>query len=272
MTENPKTPQRDREKMTEIMFEAYKVPFLYVALQAVLSLFMSGRVTGIVCDSGHRCSFFVPIYEGYAISNAVTQSNFAGHNLTYYLMKLLQKRDFSFVTNAEYELVREIKEKLCYVALDFEKDLQSSDPSAARESTYELPDGQLVNIGKACFECPEVLFKPHLMGISDVGIHESCCNSIKMCVCSEFQASLFRDIVLSGGNTMFPGIVERFKKEMTDVAPPTVMIKVANLPERKHPAWEGGSMLASLSTFKEMAISKAEYDEWGPILVQRKCF
>lgn len=271
LTEHPWNPRKDREKITELMFEAFKTPALYIAVPAVLGLYTSGRLTSIIIDSGHDSSLSIPVYEGHAIPSAVISSEIAGHKLTTYLHKLLQDRGHYFVTNAEYELVREVKEKVCYVALDFEKELQSTEPNPAHNSTYELPDGHIADIGKACFECPEGMFQPRLLHYTCDGIHENCCNSIKKCD-HDIHTALSRSIVLSGDNTLFPGIIERFTKEVTDTAPPTWMIKVAALPQRKHSAWIGGSMLASLPTFQEMAISKAEYDEFGPIIVHRKCF
>lgn len=257
--------------MTEIMLEAFKFPALYVAVPGVLGLYTTGQLTSMVVDSGHGSSLSIPVYEGHAIPSAVISSEIAGHELTRYLHKLLQDRDHNYVTNAEYELVRDIKEHVCYVALDFEKELQSTEPNPDHSSTYELPDGLIADIGKACFECPEGLFKPKLLRYSCDGIHENCCNSIKNCD-SDIHTALSRNMVLSGASTLFPGIVERFTKEVTDAAPPTWMIKVTALPQGKHSAWTGGSMLASLPTFQKMAISKAEYDEFGPTIVQRKCF
>lgn len=251
------------------MFETFGTPSLYVALQAVLGLYTSGHLTSVVVDSGHGSSYSVPVYEGHAIPQAIVQSTVTGRELILCLMNILQKRGFFFVTNAEFELVRDIKEKICYIASDFEKELNSASPS--RDTTYELPTGETVNIGKACFECPEALFQPGLMRFSDVGIHETCCNSIKRCD-RDIQTALARNIILSGGTTLFPGIIERFNKEMIGVAPPTMMVKVSTLPERKNSAWIGGSILASLPTFGKMSISKEEYNEFGPSMVHRKCF
>ena len=271
-TENPWNPRPNREKTTEIMFEAFKSPAMYVAMQAVLGLYTLGHLTSVVCDSGHSCSYSVPIYEGHAIPSAVTKSEITGHDLTWYLLNMLRDRGHNFVTNAEYELVRDIKEKLCYVALDFEKAMQSADSSLSRETTYELPDGDVVTIGKACFECPETLFQPRLMHLPECcGIHETCCDSIRMCD-RDIQTELGRNLVLSGNTTLFPGMVERFTKEMIGAAPSTMMIKVATLPQRKNSAWIGGSMLASLPTFEKMCITKAEYEEFGPPIIHRKCF
>ncbi|TVU24757.1 hypothetical protein EJB05_27211, partial [Eragrostis curvula] len=246
LTEAPLNPKDKREKMTQIMFETFNTPAMFVSIDAVLSLYASGRTTGIVLDSGH--------------------------DLTLMLMNILKERGcYDFTSSADQEIVRDIKEKIAYVALDYDWELEnaSSSCSSSMEKSYELPDGQVITIlGSERIRCPETLFQPPLIGMESPGIHEATYNSIMKCDI-DTRKDLYSNIVLSGGSTMFPGIADRLSKEITALAPSSMKIKVVAPPERKYSAWMGGSILASLSTFQNMCISKGEYDESGPVIVNR---
>ncbi len=270
LTEPFKNPKGNREKTTQIMFETFNIPAMYLAKQPVLSLYASGRGRGVVVESGDGVTYAVPMYEGYCFPHANQRLNLGGRDLTNHFMDLLDERGYTFTTTAEREIVHEIKEKLCYVALDFDAEMEKALCSSELEKSYELPDGQVIRLKDERFRCAEALFNPSMLGIEACGIHEMTFNSIMKCPI-DVRKDLYANIVLSGGNTMFPGFADRMQKEITALAPPTMKVKIVAPPERKYSTWIGGSILASLSTFQNMWISKDEYDEEGPYIVHRKC-
>ncbi|XP_076101868.1 actin CyI, cytoplasmic-like [Mytilus galloprovincialis] len=272
LTEAPMNPKANREKMTEFFFESLNVPAFYVAIPAVLSLCASGRTTGIVFDSGVGVSHAVPIYEGYAIPHTIKRSELAGRDLTAYLQRILpEKTHYDFASPYMEGIASDIKEKMCYVCLDFEQEIDTSVKSSSLEKSYELPDGDVLTIGKERFRCAEALFQPSFLGMEQSGIHEMIHNSIMMSDI-DIRKDLYSNIMLSGGSTMFPGIADRLKKEMEALSPSAMKTKIIAPPERLYSAWIGGSILGSLCTLGKMCISKQEYDESGPSIVHRKCF
>lgn len=265
-------PKANREETTKIMFETFDVQALYMATQEALALYSAGRTTGIVFDSGYGVSHAVPVYEGYSLPRAIIRLELAGSHVTKYLERLLKGRGDPYTTTSEFETARNIKEKLCYVAADFEHELSIADSNTTISQSYELPDGRCVEVGSERFRATECLFKPSLIGKPDTpGIHEIAFSAIRKCGV-ELIADLLSNVLLSGGSTLFSGIEERMKKEITSIAPPSLKVKVIAPVERKLAAWIGGSILGSLSTFQEMRISKQEYDESGPSIVHLKCF
>ena len=273
LTEAPQNPKTNREKMTQIMFEVFNTPGIYISIQAVLSLYSAGKTTGIVLDSGDGVSHFVPIYEGYSFPHAVGRINLAGRDLTKYLQSILSERGLHLTTTAEQEIVRDIKEKLTYVSLDYEKDLADSEKNSSCETKYEMPDGSEITIGNERFRCPEILFNPKISGREMSGIHEMTYGSIQKSEI-DVRKELLSNVVLSGGSTMFPNIADRLTNELQKLAPTSTVdkVKVFANQERKYCVWVGGSILSSINNFQSMWITKSEYEESGPQVVHRKCF
>ena len=257
LTEAPMNPKENREKMAQIMFETFNVPGLYIAIQAVLSLYSAGKFTGIVTDSGDGVTHFVPIFDGYSLPHAVIRLDLAGRDLTEFMMKLLTETGTRFSTTAEKEICKAIKEKACYVALDFEEELKSVEPF-----DYELPDGTHVVVKDQRIRCPEALFKPAMVGKEGSGIGQTCYDSIQRCDI-DVRKDLYNCVVLSGGTSMYNGLPERLTKEIKALAPESMKeeVKVIASPERKFAVWIGGSILSSISTFESMWITKTEYEE-----------
>ncbi len=242
LTEAPLNPKANRGCMTQITFETFNVRAMYVTkltIQAVLSLYMSGRTTGGGLDSGDGVTHTVPIYEGDALPCAIQRLNLAGRDSIDFLVKIFTECGYSFTTTAERESMRDVQVKLAYFAFDYDAEMKVPEGSSKLEKTNELP-----------------LFRPSFFGEEAAGIHNMMFQTIMKCDVTPCK-DLDGNIVLSGGTTIFPGIAERITKEITALAPSMMKIKVVAPPERKHSVWIGGSILSSLSTFQATWISKA---------------
>ena len=174
----------------------------------------SGRMTGVVLDSGESISHVVPTYEGYAIPHATVKIDLAGRDLTNYMRKILKERAITFNNQTESHIVQDIKETMTYVVADFQSGLKESEESPACEMNYEMPDGRKILIGNERFRCPEVLFQPSLCGKRDIkGIHEQVMEAI-LRTDEVVQGEMLPNIVLSGGNSLFDGLPGRLWNEL----------------------------------------------------------
>lgn len=275
LTEAPLNPKQNRTRLLESVFERLNVPYVFLAIPAFLALFASGRTTGLVVDSGAGVTQAVPIWEGYALPNAIVRLDSGGRRLDEYLLRLLNERGLTLGSSAEYELCRDLKERFGYVARSFEAELAFAARAPEEVArTCTLPDGRELRLENEHFRCAEALFRPAVIGVEGGGLHEIAFESV-MRAPLDVRLSLYENIVLAGGSTLFPGLPERFRDELARLAPQTLADQLRVVaPERRHLlAWTGGSILASiLSQHPQMWISRDEYAEHGYAIAQRKCY
>ncbi|KAM9689019.1 actin-related protein T2 [Trichechus inunguis] len=269
MTEPSLNPRENREKMAEIMFENLNVPAFYLSDQAVLALYASACVTGLVVDSGDGVTCTVPVFEGYSLPHAVTKLCVAGSDITEHLTRLLLASNQTFPCMLHKALVNDIKEKLCYVALELDKELCRRPEEILKE--YKLPDGNIIHLGDQLHQAPEALFVPDKLGIHSPGLPKMVSSSIMKCD-TDIQKTLFGEIVLSGGTTLFPGLDDRLLRELEQLASKGTPIKITAPPDRWFSTWIGASIVTSLSSFKQMWVTAADFKEFGTSVVQRRCF
>ena len=271
VTEAPRNPKANRERMLTAMFESFEVKNMYVAIQAVMSLYANGRSTGLVVDSGDGVTHTVPVFEGFSIPHAIEKMEIAGRVITDYAQKLLLENGHSFTSTAELEIVKDIKEKLCFVAQDWDAESAAADASSELDQAYTLPDRSQITVkGKVRMMVPELIFKPDLNGKSCQSIQALAWMSVDKSDV-DVRRDLLKNVIMSGGTTMYEGIADRLKSEITALAPPSSEIRIVASPDRKYAVWKGASTLASLSTFAASWISKEEYEEHGASIVHRKC-
>jgi len=282
LTEAPMNPQANRKKMIEVMFEKYGFKSCYIAIQAVLTLYAQGLLTGVVVDSGDGVTHIVPVYEGFSLPHLTRRLDVAGRDVTRYFIKLLLLRGYAFNRTADFETVRQIKEQVCYVGYDLELEKRLAQETTVLTKTYTLPDGRIIKVGGERFEAPEVLFEPHLIDVEGGGMADQlfdCINKADVDTRPEF----YNHIVLSGGSTMYPGLPSRLEKEIRNLYLQKVLkgnratfakfkCRIEDPPRRKHMVFLGGAVLAEIMKDKnEFWMNKNEYEEQGEGVL-RKCF
>ncbi|XP_042336377.1 actin-like protein 9 [Sceloporus undulatus] len=269
MSDPPLCPTTNREKLVEVVFESLNSPGMYVAYQSVLSVYAHGKISGLVVDTGHAVTHTVPVHQGYNLPHATERMDIAGINMTSFLMDLLRDMGHYF-DDRMLDVIEDIKHKCCYVALDF--DSEWTRPKRDYMMDYQLPDGQMITLGKERFQCPEILFHPpQTPGLSLQGVHGMAQKSLRK-VPEESRKEMYENILLCGGSSLFEGFEKRFTHDiMTGVATNT-KVKVTAIPLRQYSVWTGGSILASLKNFQPCWVRREQYQEHGPYIVHRKCY
>lgn len=270
ITETMFNPVKHKETIASIMFEHFNVPSLYVAYQPILALYASARTSGIVVDCGEGSTCITPVYDTYYVRSAACRHNVAGNAVTEYLKRLLPDVGCRLFTSAEHQIARDMKEKLCYVATNYQEESLNAANNYHLPVAYELPDGQNVILATERFRAPELLFSGSLNGYEYFGIHKAIWQCIQDCEPS-LRKDMLGNILLTGGSTMFRGFMERLRIEMTALAPPGTPVNVSAPSNRKHTVWLGGSILASLEAFQTLWVTRGQYQEYGPDIVNTRC-
>lgn len=267
VSDTPLSPSSHREKYAELMFETFGIPAMHVTCQSLLSVYSYGKIAGLVVESGHSVSHVVPISEGNMLPGLVARADYAGGDLTNYLLQLLNEAGQKF-TDDHLHIVEHIKKKCCYSALQPEEELGLGLEHLRVD--YQLPDGNLITIGQERFQCAEMLFKPTLVGMNQPGLPALTAACLGRCQEAGFKEEMMANVLLCGGCTMLDGFPTRFQRELNALCPedsPTV----AAAPERKTSVWTGGSILASLRAFQQLWVSKEEFEERGGAAIYNKC-
>lgn len=274
MSEPPSFSTRARTKIYETLFEKYQFDSVQSGVQGVLSLFSNGLDTGVAIECGEGVTHCTPIFEGYSIPKGNRRVDLGGRNITEFLIRLMQRRGYSFNKSSDFEVVRVIKEKFCYAAVDFDLEKRLALETTTLEKAMTLPDGSTVMIGQERFEATEALFSPHLIDVESEGLSGQLWSSIQGCDI-DLRATLYQTIVLSGGSTMFPGLPSRIEKDMRqfflkhsakgDVSRlARFKLRVEDPPRRKYMVFLGAAVMAKMTeSTPEQWMTKAEWEESG---------
>jgi len=262
IADDPFTPKENREKLTQIVFETFSVPSFCLVLAPVLSLAQLGLSTGIVIESGDH-SYIAPVHEGYCLRDGLESFGVGAKELTNSLSTVVKEKGYSL----QIEFINSVKQSFCFVSQDYKRDMNMDD--LLFNKSVELPDGSILELGKECFKTPEILFQPSLAGYEFGGIHQALQNSIQK-LPIDIRDEFYTQIVLSGGNTCFPGFTSRLKKEMEKLS--SKVCQIHSPLNRVLGSWIGGSILSCREEFSERFISSNQYNEFGPSIIHQKCY
>mmetsp|Transcript_22611 Transcript_22611/g.23546 ORF Transcript_22611/g.23546 Transcript_22611/m.23546 type:complete len:422 (+) Transcript_22611:26-1291(+) len=294
--------KENRAQLAQLMFEKYEIPAIFVCKTPVLSAFSCGRSTCLVFDSGSTSSWATPVHDGYVLQKTQLKFDVAGNYVSNELSKILHNRniritphykftkeeveenvfktnylDGSLFTNTDtsYELfwikdiIRDMKES----TLTINEESVLGKEISMKSNTYELPDGTSVDLNEEKMLILEKLFNTNKDIPGFNGYHSMIIDAINKGDV-DIKKEMFSNIFVTGGNTLFPGFPERLQRQLMSSSPPNLKVKVLTHPspsERRFSSWIGGSILSSLGTFHQIWFSKQEYDEHGPVLIERKC-
>eukprot|EP00163_Fabomonas_tropica_P009616 TRINITY_DN19434_c0_g1_i1.p1 TRINITY_DN19434_c0_g1~~TRINITY_DN19434_c0_g1_i1.p1 ORF type:complete len:414 (+),score=125.11 TRINITY_DN19434_c0_g1_i1:131-1372(+) len=292
LTEPPLNAPENREYTAEIMFETFNVAGLYIAVQAVLALAASWTskkakektLTGTVIDSGDGVTHVVPVAEGYVIGSSIKHIPLAGRDITAFIHQLQRERELSIPPGETMDVARKTKEQYCYVCPDIAKEFGRYDADPAKyikqyQGQHPVTKAPYtVDVGHERFLGPEIFFNPEIFSSDFTTPLPSLVDNIIQTCPIDTRRGLYKNIVLSGGSTMFKDFDKRLQRdirkgtearikaseERSGVKSTQVEVNVLSHPMQRYAVWFGGSMLASTPEFYSVCHTKAEYDEIGP--------
>jgi len=254
----------DRETTAMIFFETFQVPGYYSLQSALLSLYGSGRSTGLILDSGEGQTSAVPILDGYVIPHAHIMQNFGGQDLDKLMASLMSRYDIS------KETANRIRERRGYLALDYQKEMERYNQSITKSTSFDLPDGRTIEVGSEAMTASEAVFDPSLASSKEIGVVQMIYESLFK-VGAEVRKEFAANIILSGGNTLIKNYSARFTKGLNESLPPHLKPKVFATNDRQYLSWIGGGIITTVNTFQSVWITQPEYQENGPTVIYRKC-
>jgi actin len=268
ITESLFNSNKERQEMAEVMFEKFSIFNIHIEPQPVMTLYSTTKTSGLIVESGEGMTQIVPIFEGYLVKNGIRANNLAGNMVTKHFLKSIDNRLKPFNLSNPMLIAKKIKEKYSQVKID-DKYI-SSDRN--QSESFELPDGNFIEIKNEKFDIPEILFDPSNFDLDLQPIQQMIADSIKE-VDLNLRNSFLNNIVLGGGNTMINNFPERLKKELNNIykfSDEKNSIKINAQNERMYSAWIGASVVCSISNFQHMWISKNDYEEEGANIINKK--
>jgi len=282
LTEAPHNPIKNKEIMAVTLFEKMGIGSFNIEAQAKLTLINEGKTSGLVVDSGDGVTHCIPVTHNLIDHNNIVRLNIAGRHITEYLIRLLQIKGYAFNSSADFETVREIKEKFCMVSANIDQDRKLDRETTFYNSFYKLPNSKVIKISNEKFEAPEIMFNPMLIQNELPGIPEMIIKCVQKCAMDN-RKDLYKSIILSGANTLFAGFASRLETEVHKKYSKEVLkdenkkakidINIIDNPNRQFAVFLGACFLADYYCKNNPGywITKKEWEESGTQILYKKC-
>lgn len=269
LSETVGTPRAEHERLTQLMFEKFNVPAFYLAADGVLACYAAGRTTCLAI-TGQAATDAVAVYEGYALPHSRTGLLVGRVDVAQLAMKLIGDRIGQALPSSAREGVWQLLEQHGYVALNYDAELQKAQNTSEFDVSVELPGGQTATLGMERFAALEALFKASLAG-GEGSLQKAVYDAIMLCDV-DVRGQLYANIVPAGRALAVAGVTERLTHELRTRAPPSMSLRIVESAERAQMVWIGGSIVSSLPTFKQMWVTRKDYDTSGPSIIGKKAF